>query len=176
MRERLAASNNPNLLLMNYDLERREVGDLCVVPKQFFVLDIIEERKPLGPNARRAGWIGCNILLNQIPEAGKVFIVRDRQPQPKETVLHQWHKTLFLRQRGEAARGWLIEVLRCVDEIGRVEFDINEVYRFERRLSELYPNNLHVRQKIRQQLQILRDQGFLEFLSPGRYRLTSTRY
>ena len=67
MCERLVASNNPNLFLLNYDLKRLSVVSLFVVPKQFFVREIIEVRKPLAVTARRAGWIGCNILLNQIP-------------------------------------------------------------------------------------------------------------
>jgi len=37
--------------------------------------------------------------------------------------------------------------------------------------SELHPNNAHVRDKIRQQLQVLRDLGLLEFLGSGSYRL-----
>jgi len=47
--ERLAASNNPNLLLMNYDLKSLAVVNLLIVPKHFFVRDIIEERSPLRP-------------------------------------------------------------------------------------------------------------------------------
>ncbi len=37
--------------------------------------------------------------------------------------------------------------------------------------SKLKQTNRHVRDKIRQQLQILRDLGFVEFLGSGRYRL-----
>jgi type II restriction enzyme len=171
MCERLAANNNPNLLLMNYDLARLTVTDLIVVPKQFFVRDVIEERKPLAANARRAGWIGCNILLSQIPEAGKVFVVRNGAPVEKRVVLESWKRTLFLREQAPEARGWLIEVMRCVEELGRSEFTLEEVYAYEEQLSRLYPGNLHVRPKIRQQLQVLRDQGYLEFLTRGRYRL-----
>ena len=112
--DRLAASNNPNLFLLNYDLKGLSVVNLFVVPKHFFVLEIIEERKPLAATARRAGWIGSNILLNQIPTSGKIFIVRDGQPQPKQRVLALWKKTLFLRDEGLEARGWLIEVMKCV--------------------------------------------------------------
>jgi len=36
----------------------------------------------------------------------------------------------------------------------------------------LYPQNAHVRDKIRQQLQVLRDLRLLEFLGSGSYRLT----
>src|SRR6201999_4026372 len=95
--ERLAASNNPNLLLMNYDLASLAVVNLFIVPKHFFVREIIEERKPLAPTARRAGWIGSNILLSRVPDSGKIFLVRDGQLQPKENVLAQWQRTLFLR-------------------------------------------------------------------------------
>jgi type II restriction enzyme len=52
--ERLAASNNANLFLLNYDFRQRSVTNLFVVPKHFFVREIIEERKPLASTARRA--------------------------------------------------------------------------------------------------------------------------
>ncbi len=173
MCKRLAETNNPNLLLLNYDLKQFGVTNLFVVPKHFFVREIIEERKPLAETARRAGWIGCNILLNQIPNSGKIFIVRNGQPQAKEDVLEQWRKTLFLRDKSVEARGWLIEVMKCVESIGRREFDLDSVYAFEDRLSQIYPQNRHVRQKIRQQLQVLRDRGYLDFVSRGYYRLRS---
>lgn len=171
MCERLEANNNPNLLLMNYDLGRLAVTDLIVVPKQFFVREVIQQRPPLASTARRAGWVGCNILLNQIPETGKLFIVRDGEPLSKSSVLEQWRRTLFLRDQAVDARGWLIEVMKCVERLGRSEFTLDDVYGFEDALSQLYPGNQHVRPKIRQQLQVLRDQGYLEFLTRGRYRL-----
>jgi type II restriction enzyme len=171
MCDRLQASNNPNLLLLNYDLQKLAVANLLVVPKHFFIRGIIEERKPLAPTARRAGWIGCNILLSEIPASGRIYIVKDGQVQSKEIVLAQWRKTLFLRSEGPEAKGWLIEVMKCVDAIGRQEFQIDDVYSFESRLSGLYPNNKHVKQKIRQQLQVLRDRGYLDFVSRGYYRL-----
>jgi Dam-replacing family/Dam-replacing HTH domain len=173
MCERLSASNNPSLMLMNYDLNRLAVVNLFIVPKHFFVRKIIQERKPLASTARRAGWIGCNILLDQVPASGKIFIVRKGRIQPKDTVLAQWSKTLFLRDEGTEARGWLIEVMKCVEAIGRPEFQLEDVYAFEGMLSGVYPNNRHVRQKIRQQLQVLRDRGYLDFVSRGYYRLRS---
>jgi type II restriction enzyme len=173
MCERLAASNNPNLLLLNYDLARLSVKNALIVPKHFFVRKIIEERNPLAATARRAGWIGCNILLKQIPEAGKIFFVRDGQPQPKDIVLAEWKRTLFLRRQSIDGRGWLVEVMKCVESIGKNEFELDDVYRFETQLAQLYPNNQNVRPKIRQKLQELRDHGYLDFISRGRYRLRS---
>jgi len=171
MCERVEASNNPNLMLLNYDLKAFGVTNLFVVPKHFFVRDIIEKRKPLADTARRAGWIGCNILLSQVPAAGKIFLVENGQLVPKASVLSKWRKTLFLREEGADGRGWLIEVMKCVEAIGRPEFDLDEVYAFEQHLSTLYTNNRHVKQKIRQQLQFLRDRGYLEFVTRGSYRL-----
>lgn len=171
MCERLASSNNPNLLLLNYNLASLSVTNAFVVPKHFFVREIIEKRKPLAATARRANWVGCNILLNQIPQSGKIFFVRDGIPQPKDSVLLQWKRTLFLRDESVEARGWLIEVMKCVESIGKNEFTLDEVYRFEAQFSQLYPRNRHVKQKIRQQLQFLRDRGYLDFVMPGKYRL-----
>ena len=106
--------------------------------------------------------------------SGKIFFVRDGIPQPKELVLSQWKRTLFLRDESVDARGWLIEVMKCVESIGKQEFDLDDVYAFEAKLSQLYPNNRHVKQKIRQQLQFLRDRGYLDFVSRGSYRLRSS--
>lgn len=171
--ERLAASNNPSLFLLNYDLKQLCVVNLLIVPKHFFVRDIIEERRPLAATARRAGWIGSNILLNQIPNSGKIHIIHDGILQPKETVLAEWQRTLFLRSESLEARGWLIEVMKCVEAIGKQEFQIDDIYAFDEHLGRLYPGNQNVRPKIRQQLQYLRDRGYLDFVSRGYYRLRS---
>jgi type II restriction enzyme len=172
MCERLAASNNPSLILLNYDLARFGVTDLFFVPRHFFVREIIEERKPLASSARRAGWVGCNILLAEIPDSGKIFFVRGGEALPRDEVIQKWRATLFLRDKGVDARGWLIEVMKCVERLRRRDFTLDDVYGFESELARLYPNNRHVKQKIRQQLQVLRDQGYLQFTARGRYRLT----
>ena len=126
----------------------------------------------MAATARRAGWIGCNIRLNHVPASGKIFVVLDGVPQPKALVSQQWNKTLFLRQERLEARGWLIDVMSCCDAIGKSEFTIDEVYRFEKQLALIYPGNGHIREKMRQQLQVLRDKGYLEFLGRGRYKLS----
>jgi len=169
--ERLAADNNPNLLLMNYDAKSLSVVNLLIVPKHFFVKDIIEERKALPPTARRAGWIGSKIRLDRVPETGKIHIIKSGVIRPKEAVLQEWRRTLFLRDESLDARGWLLDVMKCVESLGKREFTLEEVYGFERHLGHLYPGNQNVKPKIRQQLQYLRDRGFIEFVSRGNYRL-----
>ena len=171
--ERLAADNNPNLFLLNYDPKQFSVTNFFVVPKHFFVRDVIANRKPLAQTARRAGWIGSHILLGQIPQSGKIYFVREGRIEPKESVLKQWKSTLFLREERQENRGWLIEVMKCVEAIGKRDFEIEDVYAFEQQLSRLYPENKNAKPKIRQQLQILRDRGYLDFVSRGYYRLRS---
>jgi type II restriction enzyme len=170
MIERLEANNNPSLLLMRYDQGARSVVDLSIVPKHFFVKDIIRKRKPLADTAKRAGWIGCDIVLSGVPAVGRIEIVRSGSFIPKADVLAKWRETAFLSNKLGDARGWLVEVMRCVEQIGRDSFDLADVYRFEDRLAAIYPGNQHVREKIRQQLQVLRDNGFLASEGGGRYR------
>ncbi len=69
------------------------------------------------------------------------------------------------------AQGWLEEVANCVLRLGKPEFELGEIYAFEAELEKKYPGNSHVRPKIRQQLQRLRDQKKIEFLGNGTYRI-----
>ena len=173
MMRRLKEANNPNLLLLSYDPAALSVLGLTVVPKHFFIPELIEKRKPLSATARRAGWTGCNILLDNIPHAGRISLVHNRIVSPKPDVLALWRRTLFLNdQASPSAKTWLLNVMRCVEDIGKPRFSLSDVYAFEDRLRRAYPANQHIKEKIRQQLQVLRDNGFLRFLSKGEYELT----
>ena len=172
MIERLTSSNNPNFFFLNYDLSNFEVVNFLVIPKHFFVPEIIEKRKPLAATARRAGWVGCNILLRSIPQTGKIFFIKNKRIEPKEKVLAEWRKTLFLREEKEiAAKGWLLDIMQSIEKLGKHKFTLDDIYAFENELSKLHPENKHVKDKIRQQLQILRNNNYLDFTSRGHYRL-----
>jgi type II restriction enzyme len=84
-------------------------------------------------------------------------------------------RAAFPNNRNESpdTRGWLLDVMKCVESLGKRDFTLDEVYAFERHLGDLYPGNQNVKPKIRQQLQYLRDRGFIEFVSRGNYRLRS---
>jgi type II restriction enzyme len=168
---RMSADDNPNLVLLGYNRDRLMVERLIVVPRYFFTPIVVEPRPPLRPPARRAGWVGCNILLAGIPERGRIDVVVDGAAVPRDSVLASWRRTAFLREEKMPTRGWLIEVLKCVEQIGRSEFSLSDVYAFEGRLQQAFPENNNVRPKIRQQLQRLRDNGVLEFRGDGEYRL-----
>ena len=172
MIRRLDSSEAPNLFALTYDPKKARVMDLVVIPSHFFVRSIIERRKPLAPTARRAGWTGCNILMERIPQAGRVSLVAAGTPVSKPRVLEAWQRTLFLRdQMKPEMRGWALDVMACIEKLKAPEFALADVYRFEADLHKLHPGNRHIRAKIRQQLQVLRDAGYLEFHGRGRYRL-----
>jgi type II restriction enzyme len=169
MIRRINSENNPHFFFMNYSFKNLEVLNFLVIPKYYFIDDIIEKRKPLSDIARRAGWIGCNILLQNIPSSGKIFLIKDGTIESKRTVLGNWSKTSFLANQKKESRGWLIEMLKIIDTIPSNEFKLSEVYSFENYLKEKFPNNNFLKDKIRQQLQILRDKGVLEFKGNGVY-------
>lgn len=172
MIERLSSDSNPNFFLLDYD-KNYLVNNFFVVPKHFFIPEIIEKRKPLADTAKRAGWIGCNILLKTIPQGGKIFYIQNKKALSKSIILDSWQKTLFLKEQKEfLSRGWILDVMNCVDSLGKKEFKLDEIYNFEEKLKIKYPNNNHIKDKIRQQLQFLRDRGYLEFVSRGIYRLS----
>jgi type II restriction enzyme len=172
MISRLNSTKNPNFFFLNYDFHTYKVMNFAIIPKHFFIPEIIEKRKPLSEKARRAGWIGCNILLQSIPQSGRIFYVRNGEEETKENVLKNWQKTLFLREFNQVnLKGWILDIMNCIDKIGKKEFLLYEIYKFEDILSQKHPENKHVKDKIRQQLQFLRDKGYLEFLGKGKYKL-----
>ncbi|AQQ08349.1 Type-2 restriction enzyme DpnI [Sedimentisphaera cyanobacteriorum] len=173
MIERIVSSENPNFFFLTYDKTEWMVSNFLVIPNFYFTPDIIEKRKPLAKNAKRSGWVGCDILLNKIPESGKVYIVRNKEIQPKAEVLREWNKTSFLENSKLDQREWLIDVLKIVEQIQSEYFTLAQIYSFERSLSSKYPNNNNVRAKIRQKLQVLRDKGVIEFVRRGVYRKLS---
>ena len=89
---------------------------------------------------------------------------------PQKVVLEKWQKTVFLlEEKEQTAKKWLLDVMDCVDAIPSDSFSIADMYSFEQRLRKLHPDNRHVRDKIRQQLQKLRDYGYISFSSRGNY-------
>ncbi len=68
--------------------------------------------------------------------------------------------------------GWTKLTLEALTQIRTPEFVIDEVYQEALARAQIaYPNNRNRREKVRQQLQRLRELGVVEFLGKGRYRL-----
>ncbi|MGK0256341.1 MAG: type II restriction enzyme [Arcobacteraceae bacterium] len=172
MIERLQSDSNPNFFFLNYDKINLDITNFIVIPKHFFIPEIIEKRKPLSPTARRAGWIGCNILLDTIPESGKIFYIKDGLKESKDKILDSWNKTIFLKQSTNLqSKGWLLDIIKCIDKLDKNYFNLSDIYQFEKYLKLKHPENNNIQAKIRQQLQLLRDKEYLKFESRGIYRL-----
>ena len=111
-------------------------------------------------------------------------------------VREQFRRLKPLKEISAAQRGWTLDVLYIVrrlplkvgDEVTSLklktgkglslltssptrEFTNEDVHAFARELGKLHPGNRHVRDKIRQQLQVLRDTGFLIHTGSDRWRL-----
>lgn len=170
MIERITSESNPNFFFLTYTNRDWKVNNFLIIPKHFFQPGIIEKRKSLAETARRAGWTGCNIDLQKIPDLGRIFLVRNSIVTQKENVLNNWQKTVFLRNETPKTKGWTLDILKCLDRIETNDFSLDDVYKFESNLKLSHPDNNHIKDKIRQQLQILRDKNIIEFVSRGRYR------
>lgn len=168
MIHRINSSLNPNFFFLTYS-KYWEVNNFIIIPKHFFTTDVIIKRKPLAATARRAGWIGCNIDISSIAEAGKVYFVKDSKIIDRKVVKNTFNKTLFLRKISTDSKGWILDILKCIDAIKKDDFTLDEIYQFEEKLKLKYPKNNFIKDKIRQQLQVLRDKGIIEFSSRGKY-------
>jgi type II restriction enzyme len=171
MREAITSNRIPNLFVVHYDKNLWSVSDVILVPNFAFSMSVIEKRKPLAPSARRAGWVGCNILLGRIPADARVPIVINGNVNKASEVREQCARLRPLENFTVENRGWTLDVLSEVRGLGKVEFTLLDVYASEASLSRLYPHNHHIRDKIRQQLQVLRDLGLIKFLGGGQYQL-----
>ena len=169
MIERINSHNNPNFFFLTYS-KALTVDNFFIIPKQFFTDEIIIKRPPLSSTARRAGWVGCNLDISKIADIGKVFLIKDKKVINQAIVKENFGKTLFLRTKSEDTKGWILDVMNCVDSIQKKEFTLDDIYQFEERLKLKYPNNNFIKDKIRQQLQILRDKNIIEFVGRGKYK------
>jgi type II restriction enzyme len=171
MHRAIVSDETPNLFLLHYQLPKLTVENVLLIPHFAFTLSLLEKRKPLSAKARRAGWIGCNFLLDQIPDDARIPVIQGGHPVSSSKVRKAYEKLRPLEKLNVQKRGWTLDVLQIVKGLNKKEFTLKEVYDREQKLAELHPDNRHVRDKIRQQLQVLRDLALIEFLTPGSYRL-----
>ncbi len=132
----------------------------------------IVRRNPLSLTARRAGWVGCNIALNRIPQDARIHVVTERRAASVDHVRAQFRRIKPLAAIDATQRGWTLDMLNAIRSFGRREFTTKEAYDLVPQLQQLHPHNRHVREKIRQQLQVLRDSGLLIHLKRGVWKVT----
>jgi type II restriction enzyme len=171
MKRAIMEDRTPNLFVLHYDLDMWAVRSILLVPHFAFVLSALERRRPLATTARRAGWVGCNILLDNIPLHARISVVSEGAPHTRREVRSAYDRLRPLERLQVEKRGWTLDVLQVVQSLGKMDFALSDVYAHTDALARLHPKNVHVRDKIRQQLQVLRDLDLIQFLDRGHYRL-----
>ena len=90
----------------------------------------------------------------------------------KNEIVDNWNKTIFLKENKNLdSRGWLLDIMKCIEKMDKKDFSLSEIYQFENYLGLKHPNNNNIQAKIRQQLQVLRDKEFLKFTTRGKYEV-----
>lgn len=128
MIDRINSDENPNFFFLTYDKTKWQVNNFVIIPKHYFTSDIIIKRKPLSENARRAGWVGCNIDITKVPESGRIFLVKNSEVISKEKVQFKWKETDFLKSKKGESKGWILDIMNCVDAIHKDTFSLNEIF------------------------------------------------
>ncbi|MFI5093305.1 MAG: DpnI domain-containing protein [Candidatus Acidiferrales bacterium] len=171
MIEAIRKDETPSIFALHYDPADWSVKNLILVPRFTYSVKDIFKRKPLSAEAQRHDWVGCDILLGAIPQRARIPVILDGVPISPRGVRQEFQRLRPLQQIQTKARGWTLDVLLILESFGKPDFSLDEVYAHEAKLRVLHVLNRHVRPKIRQQLQVLRDMGLVEFLGRGKYRL-----
>jgi len=171
MMEAIRLDRAPSHFFLHYDLATWSVCNLLLVPYFAFPPSAIIKCPPLKPTAQRAGWVGCNFALNRIPIDARIAIVTEKRITPPAEVREKFQKVKPFKDISVEHRGWMLDVLNVVRQLGKKEFTNQDIYGFEQHFKKLYPNNNFIRDKIRQKLQDLAKAGFLIHAGRNDYRL-----
>ncbi len=168
MMEKITTKTNPSFFFLTYNKKDLVVHDLMIVPSYLFSEEIIEKRKPLSETAKRAGWTGCNILYEMLPQEAKIYYVQNGLVSSKSKVIDDWNKISFIKDSNVQQKGWILDIMQLINKLPKT-FSLSDIYIFENYLKAKHPDNNNIKAKIRQQLQILRDKQFIKFTSRGMY-------
>ena len=118
------------------------------------------------------GYYLVGALVQEIDAAleGRIPIVTAGSFQERETPRKAFARLQFLSRMPAKRRGWAASLLNLLRQLPGNRFSLGDAYLFEEHLARLFPENKNVRPKIRQQLQVLRDAGIIQFEARGRYK------
>jgi type II restriction enzyme len=162
MLDAILANCSPNFFLLHYQLPEWVVRNLQVIPRFAISPSVIIKRKPLSSTAQRKNWTGYVLNVALIPASAKIPLVVQGVEISDREVREKYARIAKIQALKPEQRGWTLDVLRCVESLPNTIFTNDEIYAFEPELAKLYPANRHIRDKIRQQLQVLRDRGLLK--------------
>jgi len=112
MRRAIEENRTPHLLALHYDPVAWCVRNLILIPSFALTISCLEKRRPLAPTARRKGWIGCNILLFNIPADARIALISDGSEFRPVVVRRQFSRLQPLETLGHDKRGWTLDVLK----------------------------------------------------------------
>ena len=160
----------PSFLLLSYSPATRKVTDLLAVNRVLISPMALRRReRPLARPGREKYYLS-SIDLSRVPDCARVPIVRHGFERPARFVRQSWDRFAFVRKPAEPEdRDWIRDVLSCIARLPGREFALRELYDFEPELAALYPNNRHIRDKVRQKLQVLCRKGVLRRVVAGVY-------
>ena len=170
MLDAVLVNRSPNFFLLHYQLPEWMVRNLIVIPRFAISPSVIIKRPPLSATAERKDWIGYILNVGLIPASAKISLIVEGVEIPRRVVREQFARIAKIQTLKPEQRGWTLDVLRCVESLPDEVFTNDAVYAFAPQLAKLYPDNRHIREKIRQQLQVLRDRGFLRQPARGQWR------
>src|SRR5438067_8030144 len=81
MMEAILNDRTPNFYFMHYELATWTMTNLLLIPSFAFPLSAIVKRNPLSATARRAGWVGCHIALNEFPRTREFMLSATDEPR-----------------------------------------------------------------------------------------------
>lgn len=172
MLDAVLGNKTPNFFLLHYQLPEWMVRNLLLIPRFAISPSVIIKRKPLSASAARHDWTGYVLNVRLIPDSAKIPLIIEGAEVNRHEVREQYARIARLLALKPEQRGWTLDVLRCVESLPNATFSNDEVYAFEPDLAKLYPGNRHIKEKIRQQLQVLRDRGLLRQPARGSWQRT----
>jgi len=164
--------SNPPTLVMMTRTSTWSITSLTALHPVFLTPEMIVKRKPTRPRARNQDWTGCDIRLDFLAPDAKISIIHNNIAVNPSIVRKNFRRFDSLNEIKPSARGWTTLTLRLVRSLQKQTFTSKDIYSLEAEFSAVYPGNHHVRDKIRQQLQRLRDMGFLKFHGDATYSIT----
>jgi len=160
----------PSFLLLSYSPADNRVTDLLAVNRALISQMALRRReRPLGRPGRENYYMS-SLDFSRVPECARVPVVRHGFERPARFVRQSWDRFAFVRRPAEPEdRDWIRDILSCIARLPGRECTLGELYEFEPELAALYPNNRHIRDKVRQKLQVLCRKGVLRRVVSGVY-------
>ncbi len=141
-------------------------NDKHIVTKVVSDFDLLSKNEDIG-SIKLQDIDAVKVVLSKLPKYKKITIPEYKIETPENQLdIIEIDNSIIT----SSLSGWKLEVFKCIQQIQSQIFTSDDINRFENHLKSIYPTNKNILAKIRQQLQILRDMGLIEFLGKGKYK------